>query len=41
MRLIGVILITIGGYSDWHLPAPGELEKVYEANIQTIIKKSK
>jgi len=30
--------LTTGGYSDWYLPAPGELQKVYEANIQTILK---
>lgn len=30
--------LTTGGYSDWYLPTPGELQKVYEANIQTILK---
>ncbi len=29
--------LTVGGYSDWYLPAPGELQKAYEANIKTIM----
>lgn len=30
--------LTTGGYSGWYLPASGELQKVYEANILTTLK---
>jgi hypothetical protein len=30
--------LTSGGYSDWYLPAPGEFQEVYEANVQNVLK---
>lgn len=30
--------LTEGGYTEWYLPAPGELQEVFDANIQGILK---
>jgi predicted outer membrane repeat protein len=30
--------LTTGGYTEWYLPAPGELHEVFNANIQTVLK---
>lgn len=29
--------ITTGGYNNWYLPAPGELQEVYDASIKNIL----
>jgi hypothetical protein len=30
--------LTLGGYTEWFLPSPGDMQEVYEANIYPILK---